>query len=168
MTNTEATKNKRGRPKGMKMPPRPQSYVCTGIVNGECVSEFISPPTDHSKPDQFTSEEAEAKFEEMFCVSPAHTIGPLRMVGSAKAPINSKRVPADLKLDLTKMNLREARAATYNGWEGKAFLIENRPDVVAFVGVTEISPGAKKRTPPVLRPTFTKDVTFTDVTTPES
>lgn len=169
--NLEATSNSegevkrpRGRPKGVKVGPRPVTWACAAVVNDVLVHIRMAASATANEQERgaFSAEAAKAQFIETYGVEP-EVLGPfydqkggqINTSDAAKKRETVSMSVEDIKLTQVREN------AIFRGWEGVAYGIEGREDVVYFMPGREIIPSPdKKKAPPAAKPILRSALQF--------
>lgn len=159
--NVTPVKRPRGRPKGVKVGPRPVVWDCAAIVDDTLVHVRLSAP-DGSTEEQrgsFSADQAKALFNDTYGIMPESVHGPYYdQKGGQINAAPRKRETVSIPLPTLTM---QRENAIFRGWRGVALGIEGREDVVYFMFGEEINPSAdKKRVPPPARPVLRTALQF--------
>lgn len=136
---------KRGRQKGVKIGPRATIWVCAAVIKDELIQECYS-SVDNSSEEEgiFSEDDARDAFEDKHGCDPDSVCGPFHdKKGGMSAPSKKRETVSIIAPKLTS-NREEA---TYRGWKGVAYEIENRKDAVFFMFNEEINPNSEKKKP---------------------
>ncbi len=163
-SSDSAPRRKRGRPKGVKAGPRQIVYLCIGVIDGELVTQRISPPEDAPEETKlnFSAEEAKKLFAEEQGEEPGAVEGPFYDVkGKVGGVKPSKRMTVSMDIDDIRLSTVRHKGIL-NGWYGIAHELENNPDAVLFMFSRQVDASEKKKAPPPAKVFKRSAVEFVD------
>ena len=126
---------KKGCPKG----PRQVLFVASAIIDGKLIQEEVFSPADVN-PDNFTRDNAIELFKKSYGVAP-EKISNSALYQKKSALIKQISPPF---INSNEIEVLEKHEAEYRGWSGWAFDVKNRPEMVFFVPLKELSSEGKK------------------------
>ena len=158
---------KRGRKPGFTTGPRPTIYVASSIIDDKLVMERFSSPAgaELSQEDIFAHNENDvvAEFKDKYQVEPECIIGPFYDVKGIQAKTIRKTESVSLSID----NINFAgpkKIAIFKGWQGFAWPIDGKSDVMFFMANKEISPSldSHRQVKPKATPVLVSSLQFQD------
>lgn len=160
----EEEKRKAGRPKGSSSGPRPIIFICFGVNdtdNKSVLDSIVFSTTEDI--DNANALNASNRFKDRHGFSPDKIHGPFYECKTKNKSAESKLLD---KKDITPVAnpslAGPKKSAEFKGWLGNAYDVTGRTDVMFFMPLEEINPGARKRTPPTASVVEKTELQFKD------